>query len=63
MGSVKVLSYFGYWDVKVKREIVMKDPHKEMDEQAVSRILIGGKLNLHSPKFYSPANLIINWYF
>lgn len=41
----------------------MKNPCNKVNEKAICRILVSGKLNLHCSKFNSPSNLTVDRYF
>lgn len=63
MGAVEVFPQFGDGNVEVEVTALMKDTGDEVNDKAVSSILIWGQLDFHRPKLDSPADIIVNGYF
>ena len=63
MSSIEVLLEFGDRNVEIDVLIFMKNSGDDVNENAVSRILVSSQGNFHGSELNSPPDVIINGYF
>jgi hypothetical protein len=60
MGPVEVLPQPRNGNIEIEIIVFVQDAGYKMDEETVGGVLVGSELHFHSPKLYSPADVVID---